>query len=182
MSKIINNTRVVTNEVRASYAHVAEPVSINGSDPKYSMSVIIPKDDKETLDLIEQAIDKALEDGADKFGGKKPNKAACKLPLRDGDVEKDDEAYANAFFINCNNKTQPQVVDANRHLLDPEAIYSGCYCKVSIQFYAFNVNGNKGVAAALGNIQFVRDGEPLGGARVTAADDFGAAEDDDFLA
>lgn len=182
MAKIINGTRVVTNEIRASYAHVAEPVSVNGSDPKYSMSVIIPKDDKETLQLIDQAIDQAIADGVSKFGGKKPNKAALKLPLRDGDVERDDEAYQDAFFINCNNKTQPQVVDASRHAMDPGAIYSGCYCKVSIQFYAFNVGGSKGVAAALGNIQFIRDGEALGGARVTAADDFGAAEDDDFLA
>ena len=182
MAKLIKNTRVVTNEVRASYAHVAEPVSVNGGDPRYSLAVIIPKDDKETLDLIQKAIDNAINEGISKFGGKKPNKAALKLPLRDGDVEREDEAYADSYFINCNNKTAPQVVDANRNLIDPGAIYSGCYCKVSISFYVFNVNGNKGVAAALGNIQFIRDGEALGGVRVTAADDFGAAEDDDFLA
>ena len=182
MAKIINGTRVVTNKVRASYAHVAEPVSVNGGDPKYSMSIIIPKDDTETIGLIEKAIDQAITDGISKFGGKRPNKATLKLPLRDGDVEREDEAYQNAFFINCNNKTAPQVVDANRHPIEAGAIYSGCYCKVSVQFYAFAVNGNKGVAAALGNIQFVEDGESLGGAHITAADDFGAAEDDDFLA
>ena len=182
MAKIINNTRVVTNEVRASYAHIAEPVSANGCEPKYSMSIIIPKDDTETLNMIDTAIDKAIEAGINKFGGKRPSKGMLKLPLRDGDVEREDEAYENAFFINCNNKTQPQVVDAKRHALDASAIYSGCYCKVSIQFYAFNVGGSKGVAAALGNIQFIRDGEPLGGMRITAADDFGAADDDDFLA
>lgn len=182
MAKILNNTRVVTNEVRASYAHIAEPVSVNGGEPKYSMSIIIPKDDTETLNLIDTAIDKAIAAGVNKFGGKKPSKGMLKLPLRDGDIERDDEAYENAYFINCNNKTQPQVVDVNRHALDPSNIYSGCYCKVSIQFYAFNVGGSKGVAAALGNIQFIRDGEPLGSMRITAADDFGAADDDDFLA
>ena len=181
MAKLINGTRVVTNEVRASYAHVAEPVSVNGGDPKYSMSVIISKDDKETLDLINKAIDQAITDGIAKFGGKRPNKAVLKLPLRDGDVEREDEAYQDSFFINCNNKTAPQVVDASRHPVDPGTVYSGCYCKVSIQFYAFSVNGNKGVAAALGNIQFVRDGESLGGAHITAADDFGEAVDEDFL-
>ena len=181
MAKLINGTRVVTNEIRASYAHVAQAVSVNGGEPKYSMSVIIPKDDKETLDLINKAIDQAITDGIPKFGGKKPNKAALKLPLRDGDVEREDEAYQNAFFINCNNKTAPQVVDASRHVMDPGAIYSGCYCKVSIQFYPFAVNGNRGVAAALGNIQFIRDGGSLGGAHITAADDFGAADNDDFL-
>lgn len=181
MAKLINGTRVVTNEVRASYVHVAQPNSTNEGDPKYSMSVIIPKSDKETLDLIAKAVDQAITAGIPKFGGKRPNKAVLKLPLRDGDVEKEDEAYKDAFFINCNNKTQPQVVDATRHAMNPDAIYSGCYCRVSISFYAFAVSGNRGIAAALGNIQFLRDGEPLGGAHITAADDFGEAEDDDFL-
>ena len=76
MAKIINGTRVVTNEIRASYVHVAEPQSVNGGDAKYSMSVIIPKSDKETLTLINQAIDQAITDGITKFGGKRPNKAA----------------------------------------------------------------------------------------------------------
>lgn len=177
----MNGTRVVTNEVRASYVHVAEPSSMNGNDPKYSMAVIIPKEDKETLSLINKAIDQAITDGIPKFGGKRPNKGALKLPLRDGDVERDDDAYKDSFFINCNNKTQPQVVDASRHQVDPVVIYSGCYCRVAISFFAFSVQGNRGIAAALGNIQFLRDGEPLGGARITAADDFGEAEDDDFL-
>ena len=182
MAKIKNGTRVITNEIRASYVHVAEPQSVNGGKEKYSMSVIIPKSDKETLSLINQAIDQAITDGITKFGGKRPNKAALKLPLRDGDVERDDEAYQDAFFINCNSDDAPQVVDANRRQVDPKIIYSGCYCRVSISFYAFSKNGNRGIAAGLGNIQFVRDGEPLGGGHISAADDFGEAEeDDDFL-
>ena len=182
MAKIKNGTRVITNEIRASYVHIAEPQSVNGSKEKYSMSVIIPKSDKETLSLINQAIDQAITEGITKFGGKRPNKAALKLPLRDGDVERDDEAYQDAFFINCNSDDAPQVVDANRRQVDPKTIYSGCYCRVSISFYAFSKNGNRGIAAGLGNIQFVRDGEPLGGGHISAADDFGEAEeDDDFL-
>lgn len=184
MAKLMNGNRVVTNEVRASYVHVVEPVKGNGSNDKerYSMSVIIPKEDKETINLINQAIDQAITDGIGKFGGKKPNKAVLKLPLRDGDVEREeDAAYQNAYFLNCRNQTQPQVVDAKRHPIDPEAVYSGCYCKVSISFYAFNVEGNKGIAASLGNIQFLRDGEALGGPRISAADDFGEEEEDDFL-
>ena len=181
MAKIIDGTRVVTNEIRASYVHVAQPQSINGGASKYSMSVIIPKGDKETLRLINQAIDQAITDGIKKFGGKRPNKATLKLPLRDGDVERDDEAYQDAFFINCNNKTAPQVVDAKCHPVDPGIVYSGCYCKVSISFFAFAVQGNRGIAAGLGNIQFLRDGEPLGGGHISAAYDFGEAEDDDFL-
>ena len=94
MAKIMNGNRVVTNEVRLSYANVWKPKSINGSDEKYSVSLIIPKSDTETISLINKAIDQAITDGISKFGGKKPNKGALKLPLRDGDVEKDDEAYA----------------------------------------------------------------------------------------
>ncbi|MBO5002563.1 MAG: DUF2815 family protein, partial [Prevotella sp.] len=97
---------------------------------------------------------------------------------------RDDEAYANSFFVNANSKTAPQIVDkAVNPILDRSEVYSGCYARVSLTFYAFNSNGNKGIACGLGNIQKVRDGEPLGG-RTNAADDFGAfgdTEDDDFL-
>ena len=90
----INNhsTKVVTGIVRLSYANVWEPKSINGGKEKYSVSLIIPKSDKKTIDAINKAVDAAIEDGISKFGGKKPNKAAIKLPLRDGDIERDDEA------------------------------------------------------------------------------------------
>ena len=178
MAKIMNGNRVVTNEVRLSYANVFTPKSINGGDEKYSVSLIIPKSDTETIALINKAIDQAITDGVSKFGGKKPNKAALKLPLRDG-IEKDDEAYEDAYFINCNSKTAPQIVDLNRQpITDETEVYSGCYARVSINFYAFNTNGNKGIACGLGNIQKTRDGESLGGGRVSANDDFGDGEDD----
>ena len=157
-----NSTKVVTGVVRLSYANVWEPTSINGSNPKYSVSLIIPKDDKDTLSRINKAIDNAIKAGASKFGGKIPNKAALKLPLRDGDTERDDEAYQNSYFLNANSTTAPQIVDrAVEPILDRGEVYSGCYTRVSINFYAFNSNGNKGIACGLGNIQKVRDGEPL---------------------
>ena len=175
------SNRIVTGEVRLSYANVWEPKSIQGGAPKYSVSLIIPKSDQATLTAINRAIDAAIEAGTAKFGGKKPNKAAIKLPLRDGDVEKDDPAYAGAMFLNANSKTPPQVVDENvAPILDRAEVYSGCYGRVSLSFYAFNTNGNKGIACGLGNIQKTRDGEPLGGGHVSAADDFGASAD--FLA
>ena len=80
-----NPTKVVTGVVRLSYANVWEPASINGSNPKYSVSLIIPKTDTKTIDAINAAVDAAIKDGAAKFGGKIPNKAALKLPLRDGE-------------------------------------------------------------------------------------------------
>lgn len=178
-----NKTKVITGKnTRLSYFHGWEPTSINGGPERYSVSVLIPKDDTETVEAINKAIDAAIEEGIAKFGGKKPNKAAIKLPLRDGDTEREDEAYAGHWFVNANSKTAPQIVDrAVKPILDRDEVYSGCYARVSLNFYAFNSNGNKGIACGLGNIQKIRDGEPLGG-RSSAADDFSTEEDDDFLA
>ena len=86
-------TKVITGIVRLSYEHVWEPASINGGEPKYSASLIIPKSDKKTVKAIEEAVEAAITEGIGKFGGKKPNKAALKLPLRDGDTEREDEAF-----------------------------------------------------------------------------------------
>lgn len=77
-----NPTKVVTGVVRLSYANVWEPASINGSNPKYSVSLITPKTDTKTIDAINAAVDAAIKDGVAKFGGKIPGKAALKLPLR----------------------------------------------------------------------------------------------------
>ena len=182
MANKTNSTKVVTGVVRLSYEHVWEPASVNGSNPKYSVSLIIPKSDTKTLAAINQAIDNAIRDGAARVAGKIPPKGALKLPLRDGDTEREDEAYRDAYFINANSTTAPQIVDrAVQPILDRSEVYSGCYARVSINFYAFNSNGNKGVACGLGNIQKVRDGEPLGG-KTSAADDFTTDLDDDFLA
>lgn len=178
-----SKTKVVTGVVRLSYANVWEPKAVSeGQTPKYSVSLIIPKSDTETIDKINAAIDAAIEEGIAKFGGKKPNKAALKLPLRDGDTEReDDEAYANAYFVNANSPTAPQIVDSKvQPILERGEVYSGVYARVSINFYAFNSSGNKGIACGLGNIQKVRDGEPLGG-KSKAEDDFGEIPVDDDL-
>ena len=119
------------------------------------------------------------EDGKTrKWSGKIPPN--LKLPLRDGDIDRpDDENYEDCYFLNASSKDAPQVVDRKVNpVLDPMMVYSGCYCNVSVNFYAFNANGNRGVAAGLGNIQFVRDGERLSG-KASADADFDALEDDD---
>lgn len=178
----MKSTKVVTGKARLSYAHVWEPASVNGSNPKYSVSVIIPKNDTDTVKRINAAIEAAITEGVGKFGGKKPNKAALKLPLRDGDTDRpDDDAYKNSYFVNCNSTTAPQIVDRRvQPILDREEVYSGCYARVSINFFAYNSSGNKGVAAGLGNIQKIADGEPLGG-KTNAKDEFSSLDDDDFL-
>ena len=179
----VNPTKVVTGVVRLSYANVWEPKSINGGTEKYSVSLIIPKADTKTLGAIQKAIDAAIDEGRGKFGGKVPSKATLKLPLRDGDVDRpDDEAYTNCYFINANSSSAPEIVDKSLNpILNRSEVYSGVYARASINFYAFNSNGNRGIACGLGNIQKVRDGEPLGG-KTSAADDFTSDYDgDDFL-
>ncbi|WP_446923348.1 DUF2815 family protein, partial [Listeria monocytogenes] len=118
-SKVITGTNT-----RLSYFHGWEPASINGGAEKYSTAVLIPKSDKRTIDTIEKAIDAAIEVGLAKFGGKKPNKAEIKLPLRDGDIERDDEAYQGHYFINANSTTAPQIVDQHvQPILDRSQVY-----------------------------------------------------------
>lgn len=166
---------------RFSYAHLWEPDSINGSDPKYSVSCIISKEDKDTIAKIKKAIEVAKEEGKGKWGGKIP--ANLKTPLRDGDIDRpEDEAYADSMFLNANSKQAPQIVDRQvQPILDQSEVYSGCFGRVSITFYAYNSNGNKGIAAGLGNVQKLKDGEPLG-SRTNASDDFEAVEEEnDFL-
>ena len=175
------STKVITGKVRFSYANVWAPKSINGGDEKYSVSLIIPKSDKKTIADIQAAIELAKKEGASKFGGKVP--ASLKLPLRDGDVDRpDDEAYKGCYFVNANSKDRPGIVDKSvKPILDQTELYSGCYGRASISFYAFNQNGNKGIACGLQNLQKLADGEPLGG-RSRADEDFTTADDDDFLA
>ncbi|MBQ3138065.1 MAG: DUF2815 family protein [Ruminococcus sp.] len=184
--KMKNPTKVITGpKTRWSYANVWEAKAINDGKPKFSVSLIIPKSDTVTVQKIKAAIQAAYDEGQSKLKGNGksvPPLAAIKTPLRDGDIERpDDEAYHNAFFINANSTTAPQIVDADRqHIIDHSEVYSGVYGRASINFYAFNSNGNKGIACGLGNLQKIADGEPLGG-RSSAEDDFADDEDDDFL-
>lgn len=177
----MNETKVVTGKVRFSYAHVFEPSAAQeGQEKKYSVAVLVPKKDKKTLAKIETAIAAALEAGKGKFGGKIPKK--WKHPLRDGDEEKeDDEAYAGMMFFNASDKKKPGLVDEDlNEIIDKADFYSGCYGRVSVNFFAFNTAGNQGVAVGLNNIQKLEDGEPLGALVSSAADDFGS-DDDDLL-
>lgn len=174
-----NDTKVIV-PCRFSYLHCWEPDSVNGGDPKYSVSAIIPKSDTKTVNAIKAAIEQAKKDSVSKWGGKVP--ANLKLPLRDGDIDRpDDEAYAGCYFFNANSRQAPQVVDSKvQPILDQSEVYSGCYGKISVTFYGYNSNGNRGIAAGLGNIQKLKDGESLGG-RTSAADDFQTEDDEDFL-
>lgn len=181
MENQVKATKVVTGKVRFSYCHVWTAQSIEeGGEKKYSVSIIIPKKDKITIARINDAVQAALEAGkTGKFGGKLPPANKLKLPLRDGDEERpDDVCYANSYFLNATSKTKPGVVDENRDpILDQDEFYSGCYGRASVNFYAFDTKGNKGVACGLNNLQKLEDGEALGG-RSSAESDF--ADEDEF--
>lgn len=185
-NKLINPMKVITGpDTRLSYANLWEAKSINGNTPKFSVSLIIPKSDTKTITKIQSAIEAAYHEGQSKLKGNGktvPALSALKTPLRDGDIERpDDVAYANSYFINANSATAPGIVDADcQAIIDRSEVYSGVYARASINFYAFNSNGNKGIACGLNNIQKLRDGEPLGG-KSRAEDDFSTDIDDDFL-
>ena len=186
-NKVMNPMKVITGpETRWSYANVWEAKSINGGAPKFSVSLIIPKSDTKTVAKIKAAIEAAYHEGEAKLKGNGrsvPALSVIKTPLRDGDTERpDDPAYANSYFVNANSATAPGIVDADRQvILDRSEVYSGVYGRASINFYAFNSNGNRGIACGLNNLQKIKDGEPLGG-KARAEDDFATDNDDDFLA
>jgi hypothetical protein len=168
----IKNPRVVTGKVRFSYVSVFTPVDKgDGKTPKYSVSIIIPKSDKETIANIQKAFEEAKANSAAYFGGAVPK--LLKGGLRDGDLEKEDEAYAGSMFINANSVKKPGVVDSNMQaILDADEFYSGCYGRAAIEFYPYNMEGSKGIACGLGNVQKLEDGERLGGGGVSATTDF----------
>ena len=186
MSKNQNPMKVVTGpDTRWSYVNAWEPKSINGGAPKYSVSLIIPKSDTKTVAKIRAAIEAAYHDGEGKLRGtgkSVPALSVLKTPLRDGDAERpDDPAYAGAYFMNANSTTAPGIVDADcQRILDRSEVYSGVYGRASVNFYAFNSNGNKGIACGLNNLQLIRPGEPLGG-KASAESDFATDDDEDFL-
>ena len=174
-------TKVTTGKVRLSYAHLFTAHSIEGNDPKFSVAILIPKIDTETIKCIKEATTEAAEIGKAKLGKVTPT---LKTPLRDGDAERpDDPAYKGMYFLNASSKNRPGVVDQNVHaIMDDTEVYSGCYGRLTINFYAYSASGNKGIAAGLGNVQKVAEGDPLGGF-TRAETDFSAVEsaDADFL-
>lgn len=186
------DTKVLIGEVRFSYCHLFSPDSIDGSNPKYSVSLIIPKSNTKLVEAIKQAIRNAYEYGMRaKWNGKA---TGWKNPLRDGDEDRpDDEAYQDAYFINASSNKKPEVVkpgtvNGKRTVVavtDEDEVYSGCFGYASVNFYPFAASGNKGVAAGLNNVLKTKDGDYLGG-RATAASEFGElagelAEDDGDL-
>lgn len=177
--------KVITGKCRLAYVNIANPKSDYGDEPKYGLCALIPKSDKATIKKIKDAIEEAREEGkSSKWNGKIPPN--LKLPLRDGDTEKDIEEqpeFKGMYFLNAYSKRKPGVVDRDREeIFDLSEVYSGCWGRLSLNFYPYEISGNKGVAVGLNNIQKLKDGERLGGGSTKAEDDFDDDyEDDDLL-
>ncbi|MCQ4638655.1 DUF2815 family protein, partial [Anaerovorax odorimutans] len=151
----------------------------SGQEPKYSCTILVPKTDTATKARIDAAIEAAKQDGAQsKFGGTVPPILA--IPVHDGDGTRPSdgmpfgEECKGHWVFTASSKQAPQIVDAGVNpIIDQTEVYSGMYARVSVNFFAYNSNGRKGIGCGLNNVQKLADGEPLGG-RTTAAEDFGA--------
>lgn len=176
MSKKKNKARVVI-PCRFGYLNCWRPSAQYGGNEKYSISAIISKTDEETINKINEALEYVKENSQAKWGGRIPPN--LRLPIHDGDIEKpDNPAYQNTIYINAKSREQPQIVDGDINPIKNQTlVYSGCFGNVSLVFYPYNYNGNRGIAAALGNIQKLEDGVPLSGA-VSAKEDF---RNEDYL-
>lgn len=178
----INGTKVTTGEVRISFPYLFAPDDSDMGGGKYSVTLLISKSNKETVTMINKAIEEAKAEGrSKKWGGTIPHK--CWTPLRDGDEEKDTEKYPEyegCYYIKAKSNRQPGVVDRHvQPILDQEEVYSGMYARVSLNFFAYSASGSNGVSAALGNVQKLKDGERLGGSAATPDADFEEEEMDD---
>ena len=171
---------ITTGKVRASYVYLFQPrVPENGGDPKYSVTLLIPKTDTATLNAIFAEIEKAKQEGAQKvFNGNVP--PLCKTPLYDGDGcrpngEPFGEECRGHMVMTASAKMQPSIVGLDmQNIINPSELYSGCHIRANINFFAYNTNGNKGVGCGLNAVQKIEDGEPLT-ARVSAEEAFGGA-------
>ena len=177
----VTGSKVIFGPCRLSYTHLFTKHNPSGdaADGKYQTNVLIPKSEKETLKALREAIEAAKQQGiVSKWGGKEPKKLA--MPLNDGD-EKDDELYEDMFFVNAKCNTRPGIIDRNKApIVDEEEIYSGVWAIVSVTFFPYDTNGNRGIACGLNNVMKYKDDEKLGG-RVSAEADFDGVEvgDDD---
>ena len=164
----------------ASYAFVWKPQpSMNpGQEPKYSITLLVDK--KADLKELKRA---CLQVARDKFGEQTDamiKKGKINMPFRDGDEERaDDDLYAGKIFFSAKSSNPPKVVDRRVVPIDDETdFYSGCICRLSVNPFTYDVNGNKGVAFGLQNVQKLKDGERIGG-RSRPEEDFDDQGDDD---
>ena len=176
MSDNTNPTKVTTGKCRASYDNVftARLNELSGKE-EFSLTLLIPKSDKATVSSLASAMNAAIS-------SKWPNKVPSGInkPLHDGDGEKPNggeygEECQGHWVLNVKSSRRPGIIDGNmQDVIDPNEFVSGDYCRVSLGAYAYD-NIKKGVSFGLNNIQVLAKGDPLGGTRAKAQDDFAPA-------
>jgi len=167
----VKSTKVkfVTGKVRFSFTHVFEPAETLNGTLKYSSMILIPKSDKETITRFNKAFEECKTANATYFGGSVPK--VLKGGLRDGATEREDDTFADYYFINASGNEKPGVVDADLNpIISASEFYSGCYGRASITLYPYDVSGSRGIACGLNNVQKLEDGEKFGGSTTAAAD------------
>lgn len=174
-------TKVLTGEVRLSYCNLITPrAAQQNSEPKYSVTLLIPKTDIATKSDIDNSMRAAYDEGVSKkWGGLRPT---SKPLIHDGDGVRDNgtpfgDECKGCWVITANSKNKPQVVgiDNINCELAPQDVYSGMYGRVTLNFYPYDTAGSKGIGCGLGNVMKTRDGEPLSGGS-SAASDFAGLE------
>ena len=170
--------KVITPVGRASFPNLMKP-KLNEMSGKSEYSVDILFDKKTDLTKLKELLEKTVKE---KWGTKVPK--VFNNPIKDGDgTKKNGEPYGpeyhGCFFITVKNTRKPGVVDSqNQDILTEEEIYGGCFIRASVNAFAYDRSGNRGVSLSLNNVQKVKDGEAFGAARVSAADEFDVIDDE----
>ena len=175
----LSANQMTTGEGRISYAHVYEPYSNNGGEPKYSVTFLMPKTDVQSKARLDAAQEAAKQKGiAEKWNGVLPPVVACAVYDGDG-VRPNGEAFGpeckGHWVFTASSKNPVPLVDASMNpIVQKGEIYSGCYCRICVSMFAYNSNGKRGIGIGLEAVQKLRDGDPLGGG-VSVSDAFGSA-------
>ena len=173
----LNQNQMTTGEVRLSFAHLYEPYSNNGGEPKYSVTVLMPKSDTAAKARLDAAFEAAKQKGiSEKWNGVQPPVLA--VPVYDGDgVRPNGEPFGaecrGCWVFTASSKNPVSLVDAGMNpIVQKGELYSGCYARVCVSLFAYNSAGKRGIGIGLEAVQKLRDGDPLGGG-VSVADAFG---------
>lgn len=178
-------THITTGQVRLSYAHLFKPAAnAQGGDPKFSVTILLPKTDVAAKARLDAAVQAAKQLGVQtKWGGKMP--AVLDVPIYDGDGVRPSSGESFGpecrgcwvFTARANADRAPEIVDVSLNpIINQSEVYSGIYARVSLDLYPYaHVSGKRGIGISLGNVQKLADGEPLAGQRPSAEDDFGGA-------
>ena len=174
--------KIILQNVRCSYVFLERPRKLeSGEDGKYSVQILLPKNDPQ-IKKLKLLIDATLND---KFGADATKKRGkYKLPLRDGDEERDGEEYEGMYFMNANAGKKPGIVNRNGEPADvddlEEYCYSGAYFHISVNLYGFDSKdgGKPGVAMGLNNAMLRKKGDRLDGS-VSATSEFSDFASDD---